>query len=246
VLNNVAYNLAAERIELDEAQQYAESAVSTVEGILQSVEFSRLKDADFGTVATIGNYWDTLGWVYARKGDLDSAERFIRAAWLLDERGEVGDHLAQIYEKRGQKDLAVHMYAVAVAASHPDPETRARLTLLLGGNARIDALMREAKPELATLRTLPAGNLLREDVKADFLVLLSPAEKTARANAVQFVSGSEKLRPFADRLRSLDYGPIFPDNSPVKLVRRGTLSCSAATGVCAFLLLLPEDVHKAN
>jgi Flp pilus assembly protein TadD/transglutaminase-like putative cysteine protease len=246
VLNNVAHNLAAERIELDEAQQYAESAVSTVEGILQSVEFSRLKDADFGTVATIGNYWDTLGWVYARKGDLDSAERFIRAAWLLDERGEVGDHLAQIYEKRGQKELAVHMYAIAVAASHPDPETRARLTLLLGGNARIDGLMREAKPELATLRTLPAGNLLREDVKADFLVLLSPAEKTARANAVQFVSGSEKLRPFADRLRSLDYGPIFPDTSPVKLVRRGTLSCSAATGECAFLLLLPEDVHKAN
>jgi hypothetical protein len=32
----------------------------------------------------------------------------------------------------------------------------------------------------------------------------------------------------------------------VKLVRRGTLSCSAATGECTFLLFLPEDVHKAN
>jgi Flp pilus assembly protein TadD/transglutaminase-like putative cysteine protease len=246
VLNNVAYNLAAERIELDEAERYAESAVSTVEANLGSVEFSRLTEDDLSRVVTIANYWDTLGWVYARKGDLDSAERFIRAAWLLDERGEVGDHLAQIYEKRGQRDLAVHMYAIAVAASHPDPETRARLTLLLGGNARIDELVREAQPELAIVRTLSAGKLLREDVKGDFLVLLSPGEKTARANAVQFASGSDALRPFADRLRSLDYGPMFPDTSPVKLVRRGTLSCSAASGECTFLLFLPEDVHKAN
>jgi Flp pilus assembly protein TadD/transglutaminase-like putative cysteine protease len=246
VLNNVAYRLADNKMDLDLAQHYAESAVSAIDANLQKIELSQLKADDLSEVAAIGNYWDTLGWVHVQKGDLDFAERYIRAAWLLNQRGEVGDHLAQIYEKRGQKDRAVHMYSLAIAASHPDPETRARLTLLLGGNARIDALVSQIKPELRTLRTLSAGTLLAEDAKADFLVLLSPGEKTARVDAVQFLSGTEKLRRFADRLHSLDYGPLFPDASPVKLVRRGTLSCSAATGECDFILLLPEDAQQVN
>ena len=246
VLNNVAYNLADNKIGLDLAQHYAESAVSAIDANLQKIEILQLKADDLTEVATIGNYWDTLGWVYVQKGNLDLAERYIRAAWLLNQRGEVGDHLAQIYEKRGQKDRAAHMYSLAIAASHPDPETRARLTLLLGGNEKIDALVSQIKPELIALRTLWAGKLLAEDANADFLVLLSPGERTAQVNTVQFLNGTEKLRGFSDRLRSLDYGPVFPDASPVKLVRRGTLSCSAATGECAFILLLPADVPKVN
>jgi Flp pilus assembly protein TadD/transglutaminase-like putative cysteine protease len=246
MLNNVAFRLADNKMDLDLAQHYAELAVSAIDAKLQKIELSQLKADDVSAVAAIGNYWDTLGWVFVQKGDLDFAERYIQAAWLLNQRGEVGDHLAQIYEKRGQKDRAVHMYSLAIAGSHPDPETRARLTLLLGGNEKIDALVSRVKPELITVRTLSAGNLLAEDAKADFLVLLSPGEKTARVNAVQFLGGAQKLRGFADRLHSLDYGPLFPDASPVKLVRRGTLSCSAATGECDFILLLPDDVHRVN
>ena len=246
VWNNVAYNLADHKLDIEKAQQYAESAVSATATSLRNIDLSGLKNDDLSEVAAIGNYWDTLGWVNFQKGDLDSAERYIRAAWLLNEHGEVGDHLAQIFEKRGQKDQAAHMYALAMAAPHSDPDTRARLTLLLGSNTKITELSDKAKPELTTLRSIPAGKLLTEDAKADFLVLLSPGGKTAQVDAVKFVSGSEKLRPFADRLRSLDYGPMFPDSSAVKLARRGTLSCSAATGDCVFLLLLPEDVRTVN
>lgn len=246
IWNNVAYNLADHKLDLDKAKQYAESAVSATAASLRNIELPNLKNEDLNDVTAIGNFWDTLGWVNFQRGDLDSAERYIRAAWLLNEHGEVGDHLAQIYEKRGQKDQAVHMFALAMAALHSDPDTSARFTLLLGSNAQIKDLSNEAKPELTTLRSLPAGKLLSEDAKADFLVLLSPGEKAAHADSVQFVSGSDKLRPFADRLRSLDYGPMFPDSSAVKLVRRGTLTCSAATGDCVFLLIPPEDVHTVN
>ena len=45
---------------------------------------------------------------------------------------------------------------------------------------------------------------------------------------------------------SLDYGPMFPAAMPVKLVRRATLSCSAATGECSFILLLPEETRAVN
>jgi hypothetical protein len=50
----------------------------------------------------------------------------------------------------------------------------------------------------------------------------------------------------ATKLRSLDYGQEFPDASPVKIVRRGTLACSAASGDCTFTLIRPEDVRSMN
>jgi tetratricopeptide (TPR) repeat protein/transglutaminase-like putative cysteine protease len=246
IWNNVAYSLADNKLELDKAQQYAESAISATDADLRNMDLTHITLEGLGEVESVGNYWDTLGWIYFQKGDLDSAERYIRAGWVLDQHGEVGDHLAQIYQKRGRKDEAVHMYALSLAASHPVPETRARLILLLGTNSTIDKLTAQAKPELAPLRTLPAGKLLQEDAQADFFVLLSPGEKEAHADAVQFVSGSEKLRPFAEPLRALDYGAVFPDASPLKIVRRGTLTCSAKTGDCSFTLAPPEEVRTLN
>ena len=246
VWNNVAYNLADHSLELDKAQQYAESAVSATAASLRNIELSNLSLDNLNAVASIGAYWDTLGWVYYKKGDAAKAADFITASWLLNQHGEVGDHLAQIYEKRGEKQRAIQMFALAIAAPHSDPETRARLVILLGGNAGIDDLVKKAQPELASLRKLPAGKLLREDAQADFYVRFSPGVKGAKVDGVKFVSGSEKLRPFAEKLRTLDYGAMFPDGSPVKLVRRGTLACTEATGNCTFTLIRPEDVRATN
>jgi len=246
VWNNIAYNLAEHKLDLDKALQYAESAVAATAANLRNVELSRLTLDDLNEVASIGAYWDTLGWVYFQKGDLAAAERYVRASWLLNQHGEVCDHLARIFEKRGQKEQAEHLFALAIAAQHAVPETRGRLTLLLGTNVGIDDLVNAARPELSTIRTIPVGKLLTDTAHADFLILLSPGENGARANAVQFLSGSESLRPFAERVRALDYGAAFPDASGVKLVRRGTLSCSAATGDCVLVLILPEDVRTVN
>ncbi len=246
VWNNVAYNLADHKLDLEKAQQYAESAVSATAANLRNIELSNLTLDNLNAVASIGAYWDTLGWVYFEKGDDAKAFEFIQAAWLLNQHGEVGGHLAQIYERRHEKDRAIQMYALAMAAPHSVPETRARLVILLGGNSGIDALVKKAQPELLAMQTLQAGKLLKEAAEADFLILLSPGEKSAKADGVRFISGSEKLRPFAATLRALSYGPMFPDASPIKLVRRGTLACSAVTGDCTFTLIRPEDVRTVN
>jgi Flp pilus assembly protein TadD len=246
VWNNVAYNLADHSLELDKAQQYAESAVSATAASLRNIELSNRSLDNLNAVASIGAYWDTLGWVYFQKGDDAKALDFIQASWLLNQHGEVGDHLAQIYEKRGEKERAIHMFALSLAAPHSVPETRARLVMLLGGNTGIEALVKRAQSEVASIRMLPAGKLMKEDVQADFFILLSPGAKNAKVERVKFISGSEKLRPFAEKLRALEYGPMFPDSSPVKLVRRGTLACSAATGDCTFTLIRPEDLRSVN
>jgi tetratricopeptide (TPR) repeat protein/transglutaminase-like putative cysteine protease len=246
VWNNVAYALAEHNLDLDKAAQYAESAISAAAANLRNIELSRLSRDDLNQVASIGVYWDTLGWVNFRKGDLDQAERYIRAAWLLNQHGEVGDHLAQIYEKRGDKQQAARMYAEAISAPHSVPETRARLIVLLGGNAGIDELVAKNKPELTKVRVFPAGDLVKQNARADFFVLLSPSAKNPKVEVVKFISGSQDLRPFTEKLRTLDFGPMFPDASPAKLVRRGTLSCNATTGTCTFTLILPEEVRTLN
>jgi tetratricopeptide (TPR) repeat protein len=249
IWNNAAYNLADHKVELAKAQKYAEYAVSATAADLAKIDLAHVTSEQIAKVASMGNYWDTLGWVYFQKGDLDSAERYIRAAWLLDQHGEIADHLAQIHEKHGKKDEAIRTYALALAAPHSNPDTRARLTLLLGGNAQINELVQQAAPALIRLRTLPAGKLFNEDAQAEFAILLSPGKippNSARVEAVRFLVGNEKLRAFADRLRSLDYGPLFPDASPVKLVRRGTLSCSAAGAECSFILHLGDEPSTNN
>ena len=249
VWNDIAYVLAESKIELDRAQQYAESAVSAISASLRNIDLAHITQAQLDEVESMGAYWDTLGWVYVQKGDLQKGAGYINAAWQLDQHGEIGDHLAQIYEKLGQKDRAIHAYALALAAPHSVPETRARLTLLLGGNTGIDELVKKARPELAGMRSFPMKGLLKEDAEADFLVLLAPAGESgssSKVEGVKFLGGNESLRPFAESLRALDYGSMFPDSSPVKLVRRGTLSCSAKTGDCTFTLVLPEEAHSAN
>jgi tetratricopeptide (TPR) repeat protein len=249
VWNDIAYNLADSHIELDRAQQYAESAVSATAANLRNIDLKSLTPQQLGQVTAIGAFWDTLGWVYFQKGDLQKASRYITAGWLLDQHGEVGDHLAQIYDKLGDKDRAIHAYALALAAPHSVPETRARLTLLLKGNAGIDDLVNKARPELVSARSFVLKGLSKEDATADFLILLSPAGadgSSVKIEAVKFLSGSDALQSFVDQLRSLDYHTVFPDASPVKLVRRGTLSCSAKTGDCTFTLARPEDVRAVN
>jgi len=249
VWNNIAYNLAEHNLELDKAQRYAESAASAAAANLRNVELSRLTIDDLGVVTSIGAYWDTLGWVHFRRGDLESGERFVRAAWLLNQHGEVADHLARILEKRGQKELAIDTYAMAIAAAHSVPETRGRLAALLGTSStdnQIDALVATARPKLEKLRSYDAGKLVAEKAEADFLIQLSPGEKAAKVEAVQFLSGSEKLRPFSSALRSLPFAEMFPDVSPAKLVRRGTLACPGSGGNCTFTLVLPEDVRTVN
>ena len=246
VLNEVAFHLAEHKLALDKAQRYAEVAIADAAGDLRSVDLVHLTDQVLAQMEDMAAYWDTLGWIYFQNGDVDRATRYIRAAWVLSQDGEAGDHLAQIYAKSGDKEGAIHACALALAAPHATAETRARLTLLLGGNAAIDDLVRRAKPELEALRTIPAGRLGGEDARADFFILLSPGETRAYVDAVRFISGSEALRPLADRLRSLDYGAVFPDTSPAKLIRRGTLSCHGKAGDCELVLLPPEEVRLAN
>jgi tetratricopeptide (TPR) repeat protein len=246
VWNNIAYQLSLKRSHLDRAQQYAESAVSATAAALRNLSLDRLTQQQLPLVRDLVAYWDTLGWVHFANGDLATAEKYVSAAWDLGHHGEVGDHLGQIYEKRGEKDRALRTYALSMSALRPIPETRGRLASLAGGDAKADAAVARYKDELQHLSTLDLGKATQTG-NADFFVLLSGgARAVAKVDAVKFVSGDEKLKSYAEALRTADYRLTFPDDTPVKVLRRGTLSCSTTTGKCEFSLMLPDDVRTVD
>jgi tetratricopeptide (TPR) repeat protein len=247
VWNNIAYQLSLKKSHLDRAQQYAESAVSATTAALRNLSLDRLTPQELPLVPSLVAYWDTLGWVYFSQGNLDKAEKYVSAAWGLGGHGEVGDHLGQIYEKRGNKDLALRTYALSLNALRPDPETRGRLASLSGGDAKADAAVAKYKEDLERARTIDLGKVAKETASADFFVLLSRgSSSTATVEGVKFAGGDEKFKRFTDALRTADYHVSFPDDAPVKILRRGILSCTTTTGNCTFVLMLPDDVRTLD
>jgi tetratricopeptide (TPR) repeat protein len=251
VWNNIAYQLSLKNTHLDRAQQYAESAISATTAALRNVSLDRLTPQELPLVPSLIAYWDTLGWVYFGEGNLDKAEKYISSAWQLGHHGEVGDHLGQIYEKQGRKDLALRTYALCMSGLRPIPETRDRLASLAGGNAKVDATVAKYKEELQKLRTIDLGKVAKETGSAEFFVLLSrgpghAGSSAATVEAVKFAGGDEKLKVFTEGLRTAEYRLTFPDDTPVKILRRGILSCSTATGTCTFVLMLPDDVRTVD
>ncbi|MFZ3214308.1 MAG: DUF3857 domain-containing protein [Terriglobales bacterium] len=242
VWNDVAYELSQRKVHLDRAQQYAESAIAATAAELRNVSLDHLRIEDLGLVGALAAYWDTLGWIYFQKDDLKQAEEFINAAWVLDQHSEIGDHLAQIYERRGDKAKAERLYAMALAAERPSAETRPHLAALVG-EQHVSAAVEKYRGELARERTLKVGPLVKENAEAEFFVALAAGPKV---EGVRFIRGSEKLKPFASALMTAHFPAPFPDATPTHVIRRGVLTCSQGVSECTFVLVLPEDVRSVE
>jgi Flp pilus assembly protein TadD len=247
VWNNIAYELAMQKVHLDRARSYAESSVSATAAGLRNVSLDQLDRKQLGLASSLGVYWDTLGWVEFAGGNIDKAQKYVFAAWQLGQYTDQADHLGQIYEKKADKPQAIHFYALAMSARRPEPETRGRLAALLGGDDKVDAVVEKYRDELQQQRSVKLPNTSKQEGKADFFLLLSVAPGSdAIGEAARFVSGDEKLKGLADVLHSAKYHQTFPDETPVKILRRGTVTCTAASSECTMLFALPEDVSSVD
>ncbi len=242
-LNNVAYFLAVEGAQLEKAQQYAESAVTTVAASLRNLETANLTLDDLNNVASLAAYWDTLGWVHFQKGDLDAAEKYIKASWIIQQHSEVGHHIGAVAEKRGKKDEAIRLYAQGAVADRLRPEARESLLKLIKPDT-VETLLRTARGEMHGYQTFTLGQLmpdLKTAAEAEFYLLIAPdANRNAQVIDVKFIKGDERLKPLASQLKSIKYALVFPDATPTKIVRRGALRCEPKSGPCAFTMVSPD------
>jgi tetratricopeptide (TPR) repeat protein len=243
VWNNVAYAYAVEGVNLARAEQYARSAVDATSARLRNVSLDRVGLMETAAVSSLGSFWDTLGWVYFREGNLPQAERYVRAAWLLKLNGEVGDHLAQIEEQLGRKDDAAKTYALALAARRPLSETRTRLARLLGTDRRIDDLIEHARNDLVQLRSVRLDATVKDDLQGTVTLLFGPGP---RVEEIKFAPGGDRLRVLDGAIRAARYPLVLPDSTPVKVLRRGVVTCSSGNGTCVVVLDDPVPTASAE
>jgi len=250
VLNDVAYFLADKGVQLDKALQYAESAVTSVALTLRNLETHTLTIDDLENVASLASYWDTLGWVYFQKGDLDSAEKYIKAAWALQQAGYVGYHLGMIAEKRGRNDEAIRLYAQGAAVLNTVPEARESLVRLAPPTNSIATLLQTAQQKLRESKTFALGHLvpnLRAPVEAEFYLVVAPdVARNSQVVDVKFIRGAESLKSLEPALKAIKYQLIFPDSSPTKVIRRGALLCLPSPGACTFTMVNPDLITSVD
>ena len=247
VWNSIAYRLALKGVHLDRARSYAESAVSTTAAGLRNVSLAQVNPHRLRLSDALPAYWDTVGWIEFADGNLDKAQKYVSAAWQLNGHAEVADHLGQIHEKRGDKERAIHFYALALNSRRPEPETRGRLAALAGGDNQVDAIVEKYREESQQLRTLKLPNSSKQEGKADFFILLSGGPgPDATIESASFISGDETLKNLADTIPSLNYHQALPEDTPVRIIRRASVTCTATSSDCSLVLALPEDVRSVD
>jgi tetratricopeptide (TPR) repeat protein len=251
VRNDAAYTLAQHKAHLARAAEWADAAIASTVETLSAVTTGRSKpddyNAEFAATAALAAYWDTYGWVAFARGDNATAERYVHAAWLLSFDMEIGDHLAQIYERAGRVDEAARTYALAVAArmhtlatagrSLVDRQanaTRARLVALAGSEGRADRMVAQARVDIQSLHTVRLSGALRERLETMAVVIVGPGPQV---EAVEFPGPPERAAAVAAAMRTAPLPVGFPDSRPVRLVRFGVLACIADTGDCDLSLM---------
>jgi tetratricopeptide (TPR) repeat protein len=213
------------------------------EGNLDKAE--KFVDAAWG-LGQHGEVGDHLGQIYEKEGKKDRALRTyeLSLAGLRPdpETQERIDGLTKSADKKDEKKIGDKKND---DKKSNDKKTGPTVDPTAPGTKVNDA-SQHAKEELQSLRTINVGKA-KETGSAEFFVLLSGGASTpTKAEAVRFVSGDEKLKIFAEALRTSEYRLTFPDDTPVKILRRGILSCSTATENCSFVLILPDDVRTVD
>jgi tetratricopeptide (TPR) repeat protein len=245
--NFAAWELAEAGQLLPLALEFAERAV-TEEGVKsKKVDLSQLKREDLEPTNALAAYWDTLGWVYFKMGNLDRSEKYLNAAWVLSQDAAVADHLGQVYERQNKKPAAIHMYKIAWdrAKVRPSPDfepekIRERLERLSPGGSKA-APGKDTAGELSQMRTIKLSLPAKEQASAEFFLLFSKD----KVEAVKFISGSETLKSADAALKSASFKAPMPDDGDARLLRRGVLFCSPLSG-CSMTLVNPSDVSSVN
>ena len=246
VWNDAAWGLADNNLSLPDAQRYAEKAVKSLEDDAAKVRLDKLEEADLNRMDGLARFWDTLGWVYFREGDFGKAQKFLEAAWNLEQNRVIGEHLAETYEKQGEKAAANHQHKLAGALS---PSAGLGAPPVLRHRDGHDTLVVPQSgqklpfEEIQDMRRTKLGKLSSKPGSAEFFVLVVPG---GRIEDVKFISGDEQIRPLSKVLASLKLKAPLPDEVPVKLVRRGVLVCEGGNLGCDFTLFTVDSVHSTE
>jgi tetratricopeptide (TPR) repeat protein len=236
--NDAAYTMAEAGKLLPTALEYAQKAVHDAEDASTKLKLPEVHDEDLGKTASLAAFWDTLGWVYFKQGNLVLAERFCKASWLLTQRVVIAEHLRQIYEKQNKFGLAFKIRSFLSPPPVAAGKTRS-------GKTDPGVRLNLQNPELSNLRISIVERFAKVTSTEEILAILAWDAKSSEFKIEDWkpVSGEDKLKPSAQVLNSIHFQLTSPDNTPVHLLRRGILGCYEYTG-CSLVLFEPDQVRS--
>ena len=257
-LNNVAYSLADMNVGLDLAQECGERSLHRAEA--ESM-LANSPESGFAATQQLGYIWDTVGWIYFRRGDYEKALPYVRASWLLSQDSPVGDHLGQIYAKLGKTQEAAHTYRLAYSRAGDrrfDTAAKSDNNLIiqhykeLMGKDANPGFVSTSRRSDGTFTPMPAEELSRmrwfkiraasnQPGNAVFSIVFS----SDKVEEVKYVSGSESLKAMDKEIAAMKFRVEFPDVGPARVYRRGMAVCEKVEG-CNIVLLLPDSVHAVD
>jgi Flp pilus assembly protein TadD len=233
LLNQMAWELAEKGLALDRARDYAQQALDRIAAILGVASLEAPRPEVFFAMATLAATWDTMGWIRYKSGDSAGAEPYLRAAWQLAQHGEVGEHLAELHERAGDRARAIETYARAATALPARQQGRRALERLVGSD-RAAALIEQERGALAAARTVALPALVPGAANGE--VLLS-VRADGVIGASRFVSGDAQLRAAASTLEGRRLPAIGVAGEAAPLVRVGMVTCQSG---CTLVLLSPD------
>lgn len=237
-LNEAAWDLAESDAHLSEAESWAQEAVRAKEDESAVISLDALTQSNLGCMNALAAFWDTLGWVYFKEGKLESAEKYLEAAWNLSQGHYEAEHLGKLYEKEGKKAAASHQ--LALAKTLKDDGAGAPHMLRRDGSY-VASLSRPALEELSQMRRIKLGKLSPTSGSAEFWILFGSGSKVEQA---KFISGDEKMKPFGPALQSAKFNVLYPDDHLTKILRRGVMVCEDMNLGCDFTVYPVDTVNS--
>jgi tetratricopeptide (TPR) repeat protein/transglutaminase-like putative cysteine protease len=251
-LNDAAYYAAEGGLDLKNAEGRAKKAVAEIEEKTSAV---KLEEVNAGTSRLLGSlaaYWDTLGWIEFKKGNMAEAEKYLRAACDLTDAGTIQMHMGRVYESQGRKEEAIYAYSRTLLpttdrAFRFDPargkgveipprplvpderEARNHVAALLGGEDKIAELLKESSYNRNWNRTVTTPYTEKTHRRAQMVVMVSPGPKI---EGMRTIGDEGEAKALLERFRGKTPPQAFPEAAMRTIPRVAAIHCMDAPAQC--------------
>ena len=236
MMNDAAYELARAGLDLPLAESTARDALARFTAESKTWSLQESPQNTLSKTRRIASAWDTIGWILYSQGKIAEAETYIQSAWANRETAEIGEHLAEIAEGKGNRDDALRLCELAMATfpKYLRPSvrkvpgaTQVELSEHIEALRKAGANEPAADPDdtLQQLRTISLGSSSGFTGSAEYRLLLG------NGKVVDFQKIGAKDVPLArEKLDAAQLPSYWPKGSEAQLVRNAMLNCHA--GIC--------------
>jgi tetratricopeptide (TPR) repeat protein len=237
IWTKIGWSLADAGIELERAANLASRTVSRVLDETKSLTLGSARNRHLYLMGNLAWAWDTLGLVNLQKGNLADADKYARAAWLLEGHWQMAEHVGRIYEKQGRQAEALNYYLTAKAGASKSGPSLAERTKSLTKDTPSDTLTRVSRTMSLYRMALVEEKGMTGD--AHFVAIVG---EDRHAIDVKFVDGDPALERLDAALKRVTYTVEFPTSATPRLILPLVVRCDPAAG-CAIRIARADDVN---